>query len=68
MTDCAHYWIPNSGQGGEPDFRRNRMMSTTPTMHVMCGRCGCRTWFTEEQWKAIPAVEAPADLRYGSAS
>lgn len=63
---CNHYWIPNSGQGGEPEFRPNRQMSREPLMHVMCGRCGCRTWFTEKRWKAIPATEAPADLRYGS--
>lgn len=56
---CAHYWIPNSGQGGEPDFRLNRMMSANPLMHVMCDLCGTRTWFTREQWAAIPVTEHP---------
>jgi hypothetical protein len=60
--ECDHYWIANSGRGGEPDFRPNRQMSPEPTMHVTCGRCKSRTWFTEKQWKAIPAVLPPADL------
>jgi hypothetical protein len=57
--DCAHYWIPNSGQGGEPDFRVNRTMGPAPLMHVMCSKCRCRTWFTEKQWWAIPATLSP---------
>lgn len=58
--NCDHYWIPNSGQGGEPEFRPNRQMSREPLMHVMCSRCKCRTWFTEKQWNAIPATLPPA--------
>lgn len=59
MPECAHYWIPNSGQGGEPVFTPNRQMSQYPTMHVVCSQCGARTWFTEKQWWAIPAKAAP---------
>ncbi len=57
---CAHYWIPNGGAGGEPEFRANRQMSPDPLMHVKCSLCGDRTWFTQEQWQAIPATMPPA--------
>lgn len=60
---CAHYWIPNSGQGGEPVFKPNRMMSPEPTMHAMCSLCKTRTWFTEKQWNAIPATLPPEPAR-----
>lgn len=56
---CPHYWIPNSGLGGDPEFRLNRQMSTEPLMHVMCEKCKCRTWLTEKQWNAIPATNNP---------
>lgn len=61
MADCAHYWIPNGGRGGEPEFRPNRQMSAFPLMHVKCSLCGDRTWFTEAQWQAIPATAGPTD-------
>ncbi len=51
---CAHCWVSNSGNGGEPEFRLNRHMSTEPLMHVMCSKCGSRTWFTEKRWKELP--------------
>lgn len=54
MTDpntCAHVWISNSGQGGEPDFRMN---NGAERMHVKCEKCNTRTWFTKPQWNAIP--------------
>jgi hypothetical protein len=51
---CVHYWISNSGFGGEPEFRPNRQMSSEPLMHVKCSLCDARTWFTEKQWRAIP--------------
>lgn len=55
MTEeCNHYWISNSGRGGEPEFRPNRHMWAEPMMHVRCSECGCRTWFSEKQWYAIP--------------
>lgn len=57
--NCAHYWIPNSGRGGEPQFKVNRQLSNKPTMHVKCSLCGARTWFTEAQYLAIPASEEP---------
>lgn len=62
---CDHYWIPNSGRGGEPEFRPNRQMSTEPLMHVMCETCKCRTWFTEKQWWAIPATNPPSTRKGG---
>lgn len=63
MTNaCAHYWIPNSGRGGEPVFKRNRQLATEPVMHVRCARCGARSWFTREAWHAIPAVLPPDDV------
>jgi hypothetical protein len=58
-AECNHYWIPNSGKGGEPDFRLNRQMGSEPIMHVMCSLCGARTWFTAKQWQAIPATVPP---------
>jgi hypothetical protein len=48
---CRHVFVSNSGRGGKPDFRVNRQMSHKPLMHVMCGRCGCRTWVSEDDWK-----------------
>ena len=57
--DCDHYWIPNSGQGGEPVFTPNRQMSRDPLMHVMCSKCGNRTWFTEKQWHDLPVRDEP---------
>lgn len=60
--ECSHYWIPNSGKGGEPEFRLSRQMGTEPVMHVMCSLCDTRTWFTEKQWQAIPATVEPRRL------
>jgi PRTRC genetic system protein C len=51
---CAHVWIANSGLGGEPEFRRNASMRAEPHMHVLCSKCGDRTWFTEAQWNEMP--------------
>ncbi len=51
---CSHSWVANSGQGGEPVFRMNRTMSRDPLMHVMCSKCGARTWFSEAKWKQLP--------------
>lgn len=59
-TCAGHIWIANSGQGGGPEFRLNRMMSAKPLMHVRCDVCGCRTWFTEEQWEALAEVVTTA--------
>lgn len=56
---CKHYWIPNSGRGGEPEFKPNTQMSQEPLMHVKCEKCGARTWFTATQWWAIPATNMP---------
>lgn len=52
---CAHAWVANTGRGGEPIYRLNRMMNASPLMHVQCGKCNARTWFTEAQWKAMPS-------------
>lgn len=59
MTECDHYWMPNSGRGGEPEYRPNRQMSHELLMHVRCSQCGARTWFTEKQWHDIPVRAAP---------
>lgn len=55
MSDehCEHIWIANSGRGGDPEFRLNRQMSRAPLMHVLCAKCGDRTWLTEKQWKEL---------------
>lgn len=58
--ECAHYWIQNSGEGGEPEFRPNRQFANAPVMHARCSICHDRTWFTEAQWNAIPATNPPA--------
>ena len=54
---CDHYWVPNSGRGGEPDYRA--YFPGTLTMHVTCAKCNSRTWFTKEQWHAIPVAAPP---------
>ena len=54
--NCKHYWIPNGGRGGEPEFRENRQLSASPLMYARCDICGARTWFTKEQWNAIPTT------------
>lgn len=48
--ECPHYWISNSGRGGDPEFKKNRQMGSTPVMHVKCQRCGDRTWLTSHQF------------------
>ena len=59
--DCEHQWVSNSGVGGEPDFRMSRQMSAVALMHVKCFVCGDRTWFTKQQWEALPytSTESP---------
>jgi len=61
--NCSHTWIANSGQGGEPEFRLNRQMGSKPTMHVVCCKCNCRTWFTEDKWTALPMSTADEATR-----
>lgn len=53
QLSCAHAWVANSGRGGTPEYRPNRMMSTVPLMHVQCSRCEARTWFSQEQWERL---------------
>lgn len=62
---CEHYWIPNSGRGGEPVFKRNSTMHAEPIMHVRCSQCGNRTWFTERQWNEIPVRSEPGAVNGG---
>lgn len=56
---CEHVWLANSGRGGEPDFRLNRMMWFGEKMHVLCEVCGCRTWLSPEEWLAhcVPGAD-----------
>lgn len=50
----AHFWEPiEADDDGEPVFKMNRQLSHLPLAHVRCCDCGCRTWFTEEQWLAL---------------
>lgn len=53
--DCAHNWVPNNGQGGDPVFKQNRQMSSEPIMHAKCSKCGDRTWITASQWEKMNA-------------
>lgn len=57
MSDCKHVWVSNSGRGGQPEFRPNRMMSPEPLMHVKCSGCNTRTWFTQSQWQQLGKTE-----------
>ena len=60
MDKCDHYWIPNSGNGGEPEYKLNSTLRLDePVMHVKCSQCGCRTWFTKKQWHSIPVTSQP---------
>lgn len=57
VRECAHLWISNSGQGGEPEFHPAQIVAgDTLVMHVMCDRCRCRTWFSEAQWRRLPVA------------
>lgn len=56
MEDCEHYWIPQTKADGMEDFR---MMNGVERVYATCSECNTRSWFTREQWRAIPAVEAP---------
>ncbi len=49
MEECKHAWVANSGNGGEPKFKRG-MFGQHLLMHVRCSKCGDRTWLTEIQW------------------
>lgn len=46
----GHYWVENSGMGGEPKFEIKTPFHPEPVMHVRCKECGARTFFTEKQW------------------
>lgn len=52
---CRHVWVANSGQGGDPVFKKATNMSLELLMHVMCKNkeCDARTWFTEKRWNAL---------------
>jgi hypothetical protein len=51
QAGCNHVWVANNGQGGEPRFRPNSMMSAA--MPVMCRLCQARTWFSEDLWLVV---------------
>ena len=53
VEKCNHLWIANTGKGGDPDFRINRMMSPFPLLQVKCEKCNGRTWVTEKNWFLI---------------
>lgn len=57
-VECSHRWVANSGQGGEPVFKANRMISAEPVMHVACSICGSRTWMTKAQFGRRPKTAA----------
>lgn len=49
MSECNHDWDPELDEGGNPDFRTNRLVSLMPVVYVKCKHCDGRTWLTEEQ-------------------
>lgn len=53
LEPCDHIWVSNSGEGGKPEFKLFSHLSATPTMHVKCEVCNCRTWMTQAQWQAL---------------
>jgi hypothetical protein len=59
MEDCKHKWVSSSCQGGEPDFRMNRQMSSVPHAHVICELCNDRTWMSKETWDAWKQNKGP---------
>lgn len=61
-TECAHIWIANGGDGGEPVFRESPMMWWEPRMHVKCSGCKGRAWMTKEEWENLP-VDHPDETR-----
>jgi hypothetical protein len=63
-NECQHYWIPNGGKGGGPEFKPNRFMHPTdPMVYAKCSVCGSRVWFTKTQWAAIPVTGGPEPAR-----
>ena len=59
---CQHYWIPSTTNAdGSAQFRMNRHMANVPLVHATCDLCNDRTWFTENQWNAIPAMVRPTE-------
>jgi len=60
--ECMHFWVANSGKGGDPVFKENRQLSEISTMHVKCEKCGARTWISEDDWdKPVSNVTAIQD-------
>lgn len=57
MSECTHHvWVTNSGRGGAPFFKPGPNGPKAPhVMHVNCLICNARTWFSEQQWKALEA-------------
>lgn len=59
QDECNHYWIAPTKEDGSWDFRLNRQMCPVPLLKATCRKCNSRTWFTEEQWAAIPIRSEP---------
>lgn len=57
QATCAHIWIANSGQGGEPRFNSRMTGGAHYVMHVRCCECGTRAFFTEKQWFALDEAQ-----------
>lgn len=50
---CNHIWVANSGKGGEPVYRENRMMWSSERMHVKCSKCPVITLMSKEEWESL---------------
>ena len=59
QATCAHIWITNSGQGGEPRFNIRMVGDVLPVMHVLCSECGARSFFTERHWYEMREADEP---------
>lgn len=57
MSECAHYFIPNNGRGGEAEFLKGAR-DVAKTL-ARCALCDARICFTEEEWNAIPVAKEP---------
>lgn len=61
-AECAHVWISNSGQGGEPVYRPGPNGPMAPyVVNVRCSLCNARTWLSRERWEALPQVAATVE-------
>ena len=46
---CDHRWAGDM-DGGQPEFVRNRHLSSRRIASVVCLDCDARTWMSRDQW------------------